>query len=170
MSKTLLAVLVCTAALFSMPLFSQSQDAIVPSVSTIASPSRGETIYVPIYSSILYEDSKHTLELAATLSIHNVDPEHTLTVTQADYYDTTGKKIEAYLEQPLVLKPLETKHLLIEKTNTAGGLGANFLVEWRADRDVSGPLVEALMVNASHNLGIAFTSQGKVIRRVAARP
>lgn len=117
-----------------------------------------------------YDDSKSTLELAATLSIHNIDPERKIVLTKADYHDTAGALIEKYVEGPIVLNPLETKHLIIEKRNTAGGVGANFIVECQADAEVSGPNVEALMVNAAHNLGIAFTSTGKVIKRTGQKP
>jgi hypothetical protein len=169
MKKLLLAVLLFAASVGLVALFSLGERAgAEPGGSNAAMPvgaAPGELIYVPIYSRIHYEDTTSGLELAATLSIHNVNPDRTITVTKADYYNTAGKLIHKYLEQPLVLNPLQTKNLIIEKTNTAGGTGANFLVEWHADAAVSSPLVEALMVNASHNLGIAFTSVGKVIQR-----
>jgi hypothetical protein len=72
-----------------------------------AAPS-GELIYVPIYSSIYYEDGKRTLELAATLSIHNVNPDRSITVTRADYYNSDGKLIKKYVDKPTVLTPLQT--------------------------------------------------------------
>jgi hypothetical protein len=130
--------------------------------AAVASP--GELIYVPIYSSIFFDDGKRTLELAATLSIHNIDPDRPITVTRADYYNTDGKLIKKYLEKPSTLKPLQTANIVVEKSNVAGGTGANFLVEWQASQEVNSPLVEAVMVNASSNLGIAFTSSGKVIK------
>ena len=132
-----------------------------------ANVARGELVYVPIYSSIFYENGKRTLELAATLSIHNVNPDRQLTIVRADYYDTEGKLIKKYVDKPLVLNPLQTTNVVIEKANTAGGTGANFLVEWRSKHDATSPLVEALMVNASSNLGIAFTTTGKVVRQTA---
>ena len=125
----------------------------------------GETIYVPIYSSIFYHDSKRTIDLAATLSIHNVDPGHSMTVTAVNYYDTRGKLIRKQLEQPLELAPFETRNFVVEKTDTTGGTGANFIVEWRAAEKVVTPLVEALMVGISTGQGISFTSQGKVIKQ-----
>ena len=128
--------------------------------------ARGELIYVPIYSSIHYTDSKQTLELAATLSIHNVNPERGITLVRADYYDTTGKLLKSYLDKPIALGPLATHNLVIEQADRAGGSGANFLVEWTAGEDVVSPIVEALMVNASSNLGISFISHGKVIRNL----
>ncbi|HEX4130335.1 MAG TPA: DUF3124 domain-containing protein [Pirellulales bacterium] len=135
-----------------------------------AAGERGELIYVPIYSSIYYDNSRHTLEMAATLAVHNVNVDRTLTVTRADYYNTGGKLIKHYLEAPLVLKPLETKSLVIEKADTTGGTGANFLVEWRDASESSSPVVEAIMINAASNLGIAFTSPGRVIQQFGAAP
>ena len=35
----------------------------------------GEVIYVPIYSSIFFKNQKRTIELVATLSVHNTDLE-----------------------------------------------------------------------------------------------
>ena len=171
MKKLLLAVMVCATTVLLPCVYWRAYAAEgEASKATPVGTAHGELIYVPIYSRIYYEDSKNTLELAATLSIHNVNPDRTITVTKADYYDTAGKLIHKYVPKPLVLNPLETKHLVIEKANVAGGLGANFLVEWQADGEVVSPMVEALMVNASHNLGIAFTSNGKVVKRtVGAR-
>ena len=125
---------------------------------------RGELVYVPIYSSIFYDNGKQTIELAATLSIHNVNPDASVTILRADYYDTNGKLLKKYIEKPLVLSGLQTTNVVIEKSNTAGGSGANFLVEWQSKQDVTSPLIEAVMINAQSNLGIAFTTNGKVVR------
>lgn len=126
----------------------------------------GELIYVPIYSSIYYENGKRTLELAATLAIHNIDPDHPITVTRADYFNSEGTLIKRYLEKPIILRPLQTTNIVINRTDTTGGTGANFLVEWNSKGLVASPLIEAVMANASSNLGIAFTSTGKVVRSI----
>ena len=105
------------------------------------------------------------MELAATLSIHNVNPDASITIVRADYYDTKGKLIKKYIEEPLNLSGLQTTNVVIDKSNTAGGTGANFLVEWQSPQDVTSPLIEAVMINAQSNLGIAFTTSGKVVRQ-----
>jgi hypothetical protein len=126
--------------------------------------SRGELVYVPIYSSMMYDNGKRSLEVAATLSIHNINPDRPIRILRADYHATDGKLIKRYLDKPLVLGALQTSNVFIEKSNTAGGIGANFVVEWDGDAQAVSPLIEGLMVNASSNLGIAFTTTGKVIR------
>jgi hypothetical protein len=159
----LLAGLVAAAGWF---VTSPKPFAPAPAQADTVAAARGELIYVPIYSSIHYTDNKQTLELAATLSIHNVNPERGITLVRADYYDTTGKLLKRYVDKPIALGPLATRNLVIEQADRTGGSGANFLVEWTAGEEVVSPIVEALMVNASSNLGISFLSPGKVIRHL----
>jgi hypothetical protein len=99
-----------------------------------------------------------------------VNAEKSITVARVDYYDTSGKLLRKYLEKPLTLAPFETRNFVVEKTDTAGGTGANFLVEWTAAEKVVPPLVEALMVAISTNQSVSFTSQGKVIKQLGEKP
>lgn len=159
--------LVLTLVLYAGLQVQADQSATNPSESTEENgASRGELVYVPIYSSIYYENGKRTLELAATLAIHNIDPDHSITVTRADYFNAEGKLIKRYLEKPIILGPLQTTNIVINRTDTTGGTGANFLVDWNSKGLVASPLIEAVMANASSNLGIAFTSTGKVVRSI----
>lgn len=120
---------------------------------------------MPIYSSVFYQDGKRTLELAAMLSVHNVDLENSITLTKVDYYNTKGELVRKQLDAPLVLKPLQTKNFVIEKDDSSGGTGANFLVEWRSsEKTGNSPIVEALMISAGSGQGISFTSNGRVIK------
>jgi len=126
--------------------------------------SRGALLYVPIYSSIFYKDGQRTIELTATLSIHNVDPQTPLTLTRIDYHDTSGQLIRHHLEKPLDLAPLATKNIVIDQADRTGGTGANFMVAWKAATPIAPPIVEALMVSLSSSQSISFTSEGKVVR------
>lgn len=132
--------------------------------------STGQKIYVPIYSSIFYHDNQRTIDLAAMLSVHNVDPAKSITLSRVDYYDTKGKLIRHHLDKPATLAPFETRNFVIEKKDTAGGTGANFLVEWNSGQQVVAPLVEALMVSVLTSQALCFTSQGRVIEEAPASP
>jgi hypothetical protein len=127
-------------------------------------PVTGEFIYVPIYSSIFHLDVKRTIDLAATLSIHNTDMAKSITLRKVDYHDLKGRLIRPYLETDRLLQPLETVNFVIEHRDRTGGTGANFLVEWDASAHVSSPIVEAVMISSSQ--GISFITTGKVIRRL----
>ena len=131
-----------------------------------AATVQGEVVYVPVYSSIFYEDGKQVLKLDTTLAIHNINSDRQITITRADYYNAEGKLMKKYLDKPLVLLPLQATTMVVARTKAPGGVAANFLVEWQADGEVNSPLIEALMVNASSNLGVSFTSFGKVVKRL----
>jgi hypothetical protein len=133
--------------------------------STSGAGHFGEMIYIPIYSSIFHYKDLKTYDLSATLSIHNVDLDKTITVVKVDYYNTDGELIQSFAKDKLELRSFQTVHFVIEEDDISGGTGANFLVEWVSDSEVCSPLVEAVMISTSGQQGISFTTTGKVIRK-----
>lgn len=125
----------------------------------------GQTIYVPVYSHIYYENQKNVIDLSATLSIRNTDLSNPIIITSVRYYNTQGKLIKQYLERPVELGSLASTDFVVERTDTSGGLGANFIVEWIAEKQVSEPVIEAVMISAVSSQGISFVSPGRVIDR-----
>lgn len=143
-----------------------------PSVSDVPEQvARGEVIYVPVYSSIFYQDVRRTIDLAATLSIHNSDLDRAIKVTRVDYFNLKGQLIRQFLKAPVTLRPMETRNFVIEERDRTGGTGANFVVTWVSEHaDVTSPIVESIMINTASGQGISFTSRGKVIRTLGAQP
>lgn len=128
--------------------------------------AEGQTVYVPVYSHI-YSRGGEPFLLEATLSIRNTDPESSITVDSVLYYDTKGKLIQNFLNEPRQLAPLETTAFLVEKTDTRGGSGANFIVKWSAEQPVYEPIIEAVMIGLSGASSISFTSTGRpLVERV----
>lgn len=124
----------------------------------------GQTVYVPIYSHIYMWDQSRMMNLTATLSVRNTDLSHPLIVTAVNYYNTNGKLIRKYLEQPVELNPLAATDFVVNQEDVSGGAGAAFIVEWVAQQDVSAPVIEAVMINTSLNQGLSFISPGRVIK------
>ncbi|MBI4775110.1 MAG: DUF3124 domain-containing protein [Deltaproteobacteria bacterium] len=125
--------------------------------------SRGQTVYAPIYSHIYSGDKEQPFYLAATLSIRNVDPNHQITITKVDYYDSAGSLLKKYLEKAVVLDPMASTRYVVKESDKTGGSGANFLVQWKSEKMVNPPIVESVMIGAQRQQGISFTSRGKVI-------
>ncbi|GAB6095299.1 DUF3124 domain-containing protein [Desulfatiferula olefinivorans] len=125
--------------------------------------SRGQKIYVPAYSHIYSGNTERPFLLAVTLSVRNVDPGRSITITVVDYYATQGMHLKHYLTGPKTLKPLESLRYVIPESDKSGGSGANFMVEWTSDRPVNPPIVEAVMIGAQSQQGISFTSRGQVL-------
>jgi len=124
----------------------------------------GQTVYVPVYANVFSAPKAIPFHLATILSIRNTDMSETITVTTADYYDTKGKLLRSYYKQAIRLAPLESAHIYLPEDDTAGGFGANFIVRWKAAREVNTPIIECVMIGAKSGQGISFVSQGQVIR------
>jgi hypothetical protein len=133
-----------------------------------AATSKGQSVYVPVYSHIWHGnlDSKgkpQTLLLSSMLSIRNTDPDTGLTVKSVRYYDTAGKMLREYLPQPAKLGPMASTDVFVEHKDETGGTGANFVVAWSSDRPVSPPIIEVVNAYFFGPHSLAFTSPGKVI-------
>ena len=131
--------------------------------------SRGQMVYVPVYSHIPHGnlDSRgqpQILLLSSVLSIRNTDPSHGMVVTSARYYDTNGKVLRDVITQPIALAAMASTEFFVEHKDTSGGSGANFVVEWSADKPVNAPVIETVNAYFFGTQSVAFTSPGRVIR------
>ena len=125
--------------------------------------SAGQTVYVPIYSHIYSGLRGNPFSLAATLSIRNTDPKHSITLVSIKFYDSEGKLIKEYLDKPAELKAMASTRYILTEGDTAGGSGANFLVKWKSQTKVNPPLIEGVMIGTRSGQGISFVSRGQVI-------
>jgi len=118
-----------------------------------------EEVYIPIYSDI-YNDSRDSrIQLTATLSIRNISKTDSLFIEKVDYYNTRGELVRNYIDNTIFLRPLETIDYVIDRDDESGGSGANFLVSWKAKKDIS-PLFQAVMIGISGQQGFSFTTEG----------
>jgi len=60
------------------------------------------------------------------------------------------------VKHPVSLKPLGSTSFFVAAEDTSGGAGANFMVEWIAEKIVSEPVIEVVMMNTSAGQGISF--------------
>lgn len=133
-------------------------------LATAADLSKGQTLYVPAYSHIYIGHRSRPYELSITLSIRNIDPGSSLTLTTVDYYATDGKLARHFLDQPLVLAPMASTRYVIPVQANGAGSGANFIVAWTADKKINPPIAESVMIGTQSQQGISFTSRGVEIR------
>ncbi len=98
--STCLGLLAGSLLLFLTPMDVQSQD--------FTEKVLGETIFVPAYSRVFSHPNRSDL-LAATLAIHNVDPEATITLLQVDYHNEDGTLLRTLLDAPVDLAPMQSK-------------------------------------------------------------
>ena len=125
--------------------------------------SKGQTLYVPIYTHIYSGLKGRPFDLAATLSIRNTDPAHPINLVSVKYYDTDGKLLKDYVSEPVRLNALVSTRYVIKEAEIGGGSGANFIVTWESEKRVNPPIIEAIMIGTKSGQGISFLSRGKVI-------
>jgi hypothetical protein len=126
--------------------------------------SIGQTVYVPVYSHIYQQDRKRTFNLTTTLSIRNADPYRSLTLSKVNYFDSKGKLVQQYVNSDVEIAPLASTSYVIEERDLRGGVGANFLVSWKAEEAVFPPVIEAINISTSNQQGISFLSVGRVLQ------
>jgi len=125
--------------------------------------SKGQTVYVPVYSHIYIGDKETPYYLAATISIRNTDQTTPVTITEVNYYDTNGRLIKKYLEKPIQLGTNASTRFVIKESDDKGGSGANFIVRWRSDIQINAPIIESIMIGTRNQQGVSFTSRGQAI-------
>lgn len=127
-----------------------------------SSGERSRLVYVPVYSTLFLSKTSRW-ELAASLSIRNVDPDQSVTVLEVGYFDTAGELLEQYLETPHELDPMATVTLTLPQWDKRGGAGANFLVRWSGDNDVNDPIIEVVMAGTRGTQSFSFIRSGQEI-------
>ena len=130
----------------------------------VRTPVRGQTLYLPIYSHMLYGNLGRSGQasyvlLSALVSIRNTDARRPLRVTSARYYDTHGRLLGERVPVPLQIPPLGTHEIFVELNDASGGSGANFVIKWDAAEPVSPPLVESLHANMDGGKAVIFMTQ-----------
>ena len=125
--------------------------------------SRGQSVYVSIYSHVYSGVKARPFNLGAILSIRNTDRHQAVTIVSVKYYDSEGKFLTDYLDEPLQLKALASTRYIIREDDKAGGSGANFIVKWKSEKKITPPIIEAVMIGTHSGQGISFVSRGQVI-------
>lgn len=111
--------------------------------------SNGQTLYLPVYSQIWHGDrvsdgnpSQHLV--SALISIRNTSLKTPIRLFSARYYSTEGKLLKEYIPKPLVVGAMGTIELFVERKESEGGSGANFVIQWDSAVSTNPPIVEAV--------------------------
>jgi len=122
--------------------------------------SRGQTVYVPIYSSVIHGESNDKENLPAIpfaniLSIRNTNINHSIVILHVKYYDADGNFLrdEKSTERPL--GPLASTNVFVSAKDISAGQGGSFVVEWESDTDVNAPIIEGINM---YSLGMKMTT------------
>lgn len=117
--------------------------------------------YLSVYPQIYSKTEKTLYDLTVTVSIRNTSREYPIVIDAIDYYHTDGMAAKSYIDKSIAIQPMETIEVVLkEKEDGKGGTGANFMVDWRKQKEASKPFIEAVMISTSGQQGLSFTSRG----------
>lgn len=119
--------------------------------------------YLSVYSQIYSETEHKKHNLTGMVSLRNTSDKDSVYLLKAEYFDTHGKSVRIYFDKPIFLTPMETVEIIIDESDTSGGTGSNFIIEWKIPQNCPEPLFEALMSSMMGQEGVSFTTQSKRI-------
>lgn len=127
---------------------------------------KGQTVYIPSYANVISGPPIYmVVPLRANLVIHNTDPAHSITIDHIDEYNTEGQKVSSYLTAPVTLNPLGAMRVVVKKSKKeTEGLGANFIIQWHAEKKVAEPIIDCLIIGSLGAQGFSFITQGRIIK------
>lgn len=130
---------------------------------------KGQTLYVPSYTSFMGGGpGSHAFEAKPTIFIHNTDQNNPINIVRIDFYNTDGKLVEKYLQQPRKLNANSATRINVkELLKGEEGSGAHFIIQWQAENKVVEPLVQTWFVGAVGNRGYSYTSSARIIQEDA---
>lgn len=132
--------------------------------------SSGQSLYLAIYSHLYHGDvhpktGKPSETLVSThVSIRNTDTATPMKVTAARYYNTEGKLLREFLPRPQSIPPLGTYELYVPRSDSSGGSGANFIIDWSAEKAINTPIVEALHADIREARTLLFVTTARPIQ------
>lgn len=127
---------------------------------------RGQTLYVPCYTSFM--SGSHAFEAKPTVFIHNTDQNNPINIVRMDFFNTHGKLVEKYLQQPRKLNANSATRInMKEFLKGEEGSGAHFIIQWQAENKVVEPLVQTWFVGAVGTRGYSYTSPARIIQEDA---
>ena len=133
--------------------------------------SLGQTLYLPVYSEIWHGDrvidNKHPVKklVSALVSIRNTSFKTPIRVFSASYYSTEGKLLKEYINKPILISAMGTYELFVERKETEGGSGANFVIQWDSTVMTNPPIVEAVHADiSSGSYALTFITTARPIQ------
>lgn len=119
--------------------------------------------YLAVNPSIYDQSNTGLINLTTTVSLRNLDQNREVLLKSIDLYNTDGQIERSYLDNPILMAPLETLQLIIVHEDNTGGTGANFIFDWSTQTLGVEPQFDAVMIS-TYGQGISFQFEGVRIK------
>ena len=159
MKRSLTAFVIACLSLLSVGAHAQNEPP----------PSTGQTLYLPIHTSIAHGDldksgKPRETPLAIHVSLRNTDPRQPVKILSIRHFDPQGRPVRELLAAPQVVPPLGSHQVVVPRADAPGGSAANLLILWTADVPVNPLLAEALHADSRDGRAAVFVTTALPIR------
>lgn len=146
------------AALLCFAVAVHAQDA--PAVS------KGQTLFLPLVSHVYLGAKNKPYDLTKTFSFRNRDRKHAVTLVSVEYRDGSGSSLGDVLKNPRTINPLASLQMPVgsPKPDNSKEGSPCLIVVWKSDQSVTPPLVQCIMIGATGQQGISFSTTATPIR------
>lgn len=149
---------ICALAMVSLTLlyFAAAAAAKEPPV-----PVKGQTLYLPLVSHVFLGAKNKRYELTKTFTFRNRDRKKSITLVSIEYFNHEGANLGKLMDSPRVLKPLASFQMPVASPQKEGGKNKGapcLIIKWKAAKPVIPPLVQCIMIGATGQQGISFST------------
>jgi hypothetical protein len=128
--------------------------------------ANGAIIHLPVFGYVSTLKAGRTLELTATVTIHNTSDQYPIVLLDVQHVDDQGKLQAHLIDEALEISPLGTVRWVIPGRNASLGIAHSLRLEWGSRQaSLSDPIVEAVMIGTQSGQGASFTTEGKIVQR-----
>jgi hypothetical protein len=124
-------------------------------------PVKGQTLYLPLVSHVFLGAKNKRYELTKTFTFRNRDRKKSITLTSIEYFNNEGANLGNLLDSPRVLKPLASFQMPVasplKKRDKNKGAPC-LIIKWKAGEPAIPPLVQCIMIGATGQQGISFST------------
>jgi hypothetical protein len=122
--------------------------------------SKGQTLHLPLVSHVFLGAKSKPYDLTKTFTFRNRDRKNAVTLVSIVYFNGSGEHLGEVLKIPRRIAPMASLQMPIgspkpDKTKEGSPC---LIVRWKADKPVMPPLVQCIMIGASGQQGISFST------------
>jgi len=127
--------------------------------------SKGQTLYLPVVSHVYLGAKNKPYDLTKTFCFRNRDRKQKVTLLSLDYYNGAGEKLGNLLDKPRTLNPLSSLQMPVGAPEGQSKENSPCLiVRWESEKPVEQPLAQCIMIGATGQQGISFSTTATPIR------
>ena len=128
--------------------------------------SKEQTLYLPLVSHVYLGAKNKPYSLTKTFCFRNRDRNNAVSLLSIEYFNGSGASLGNVLKKSLSIEPMASFQIPVgsPKPDKSKQGSPCLIVRWKAEKPVTPPLVQCIMIGAAGQQGISFSTTATPIR------